>query len=523
MSHRASCCGFSLVVLAGLAACSGSPEDAASSSSVALTGERSFIVVYKQRAIPQNVATAVASAGGRLVQAFPAIGVAVARSTQVDFRRSLATHREVAAVAETSQAGLAALAVSVPDRKLPGPRVPRGPATQDEPLAEMQWNMDQIHAAEARRITRGRKSVVVGVFDSGIDDTLEDLKGQVDPGRSVTCIGGQENTDPESWAHDVIGHGSHVAGIIAAKQNGVGIVGVAPGASLAAVKLTEDGLVYPEAFICGLNWAGAHGFDVVNASVFVDPWYYTCRRDPEQRAIWIAVQRAVQYAQRRGVAIIASTGNENQDLAHPTVDPFSPTDGTPSEREISNACELLPVELDGVIGVSGLGGDRKLAFYSNYGLGVVDVTAPGGDLHVPMPGNASGQIVSDIPAYSLYYQAAQQWNGRIGINCSDGLDPNDPNSDPSSCAETYALLQGTSLAAPHVAGVAALVISRFGNLRPRELFGMLRRRAIPQACPENPYQPYPEDMPPATCEGQRWYNGFYGFGAVDALASLRWR
>jgi len=305
-----------------------------------------------------------------------------------------------------------------------------------------------------------------------------------------------------------------VSGLIAGKQNGVGIVGVAPGVKLAAVKVTDDGLVFPEAFICGLYWGATHGFDLANASLITDPYYYHCDSNPTQKAIKTAQQRAITFAQSKGMTVLAAASNETEDLSHPEFDVWT---GEP----VTNNCKLLPVELDGVIGVSALAGDRKLAFYSNYGTDGVDLAAPGGDMHVPVPGNESGQIVSTVPSYSLYYQLASDWNGRVGIGCSDGLDPNDPNADPSTCKETYALLQGTSEAVPHATGVAALAISKFGKLSTANLLAKLAAGATDTACPPGVYQPYPDDMPPATCTGPVTNNAFYGKGQVDALATLK--
>jgi subtilisin family serine protease len=501
-----------------LNACSGDFGETTGTRSEAASTEGTFIVLYRRYSVPRTAALAIERAGGTLVASYPAIGVAIARSSSGGFTRDVSADGGVEGVASTS-----GLSVAAWPRDLPWARAgsPAPAAPFADALSSMQWDMAQIRVPEAHAITRGDRSVVVGIFDSGIDDDRPDLRGQVDASRSVTCVGGVANAAPSSWRRDEIGHGTYVAGLIGAKRDGAGIVGVAPGATLAAVKLTTDGFVYPEAFICGLHWAATHDFDLVNASLFIDPWYYSCRNDPAQRTIWIAVQRAVDYATRRGTTVIAAASNENQDLAHPTLDPFSPTSGTPETREVSNACKLLPVELDGVIAISSVAADRKLASYSNYGFGVIDLTAPGGDAHVPAPGNASGQIVSDIPHYSSYYQAANQWNGRVGIDCTDGLDPNDSNADPSTCAETYALLQGTSAAAPHVTGIAALAISRFGRMSARELARRLGEAATPLPCPENPYQPYPSDMPAEICEGSPRRNGFYGRGLVDALSTLR--
>jgi subtilisin family serine protease len=378
----------------------------------------------------------------------------------------------------------------------------------------MQWNMDQIHAKEARAITPGNPSVIVGVIDSGIDDTLPDLVGQVDATRSVSCIGGIANTARANWAHDDIGHGSHVAGIIAAKQNGVGTIGVAPGVKLAALKVTDDGYVYPEAFICAVYWGATHGVALANASLITDPYYYHCDTDPVQKAIKIAQQRAITFAQSQGLTLLAAASNENQDLNNPKLDPYT-------GKQVDSSCKLLPVELDGVIGVSALAGDRNLAFYSNYGTDGVDLAAPGGDFHVPMTGNASGQVVGPVPSYSYYYQAAGDWNGRVGVGCSDGLDPNDPAADPSTCKETYALLQGTSQAVPHVTGIAALALSKFGKLSTANLLAKLAAGATDTPCPAGIYKPYTSDMPPETCTGTVANNAFYGMGQADAYATIK--
>jgi len=502
-----------------LAACGGTPEGEREGGSQAEElASNTYIVLYKAQAVPHDAQMEIARAGGTLVTSYAEIGVAIARSDSAHFASELARNVAIQGVSPTAGLRVSALPVKLPKKKFPKPSPP---AVTGDALSGMQWNMDMIHAPQAHRITTGRKSVIVGVLDSGIDDRLPDLQGQVDAARSVTCVDGVEDTDPARWRNDGIGHGSHMAGIIAAKRNGIGVVGVAPGVTLAAVKVSEDGFVFPEAFICGLNWASSHGFNLVNASLFLDPWYYNCLSDPQQRATWVAVQRAVNHALLRGVTVIGATSNEGQDLAHPTVDPFSPTNGTPVPREVSNECKLLPVEANGVIGNSALAGDGKLAFYSNYGLGVVDFTAPGGDLHVPMPGNESGQIISTIPHYSFLYQNAINWNGRVAVGCTDGLDANDPNSDGSTCAETYALLQGTSLAAPHTTGVAALALSRYGTAGGAlGVYVRLAQGAQPIACPENPYLPYPGDMNPATCEGPKFFNGFYGRGRVDALGTV---
>jgi subtilisin family serine protease len=489
--------------------CTGDSTPSLATSRASLSLERSYLVLYRAELVPADARSQIAQAGGELVASYSKLGVALARSSRSDFADLLALDPLVDSVAATS-AGVAvgSLARETAPKSL-GPQkrtmaAPNLTVGAGDPLTAMQWNMSQIHAAEARAITPGVKSVLIGVLDSGIDDNHPDLQGQVDATRSVTCIGGVTDGNPARWRFDSIGHGSHVAGIIAAKENGRGTVGVAPGITLAAVKLSDDGFIYPEAFICGLYWAATHDFDLVNASLFTDPWYYHCGNDPVQRTLTVAQQRAVSYAARRGVTIIAAASNENQDLVNPKLDP----------------CKLLPVQLDNVIGVSALAANKALTYYSNYGLGAIDLAAPGGDMHVAALGNPSGQIIGPVPSYSYYYQTAWQWGGRVGIGCSDGLDPNDAKSNPKTCAETYALLQGTSQAAPHVTGVAALALSRYGKLSTVQLLATLTRGAQATACPSGAFQPYADEMPAERCEGTREYNGFYGGGQLDALGAL---
>src|SRR5207253_3772787 len=190
------------------------------------------------------------------------------------------------------------------------------------------------------------------------------------------CVGGTPNQAPAAWRDDN-GHGTHTAGTIAAAKNGIGIVGVAPNVKIAAIKAgNADGFFFPEAVVCAFMWAGSHHIDVTNNSYFADPWLFNCKNDPEQKAIFSAEQRAIKYAQQHGTVVVAASGNASDDLAHSTQDRTSPDNTTPIVRDITNACAVVPVEVPGVVGVNANGSLGYKSYYSNYGVGTSDVTAP---------------------------------------------------------------------------------------------------------------------------------------------------
>ena len=519
-----------LLLLVLAAAVFAGPASGATSMSAGAAAN--YIVLYKSQAVPADAAKTIAAAGGSLVYAYDQIGVALARSSDASFRDNLLKDNRIDGVSAT-----AGFATQLPNEQAAGPPdgdLPNAPATDADTLSPLQWDMRQIHAPEAHAITGGSPAVLVGDIDTGIDFNHPDLKQNIDVADSANCVSG--TPVPGVAAQDDNGHGTHTAGTIAAASNGFGIVGVAPNVKIAAIKAGDGaGFFFPEAVVCSFMWAATHHVDVTNNSYFADPFLFNCRNDPVQRALWKAESRAILYAEQNGVTVVAAEGNEGEDLAHPSVDATSPDNTTPTTRDVNNACVVIPVEVAGVIGVTATGNTRQTdsngnpiggylkSFYSNVGVGVTQVTAPGGD--------------------SIFGRTAEAPNGRVlstwppNMPCTRSVQ--EPVSDPNEPTAVYCYLQGTSMASPHAAGVAALIVSMFGNanspqngkMRPDQVKAYMTQTADPQPCPT--FFPVgfggtvyttigsgTESGTFAQCQGGPGYNSWYGDGQVDAFNAV---
>lgn len=439
-----------------------------------------YLVVLDPGTAPDRAAAEITAACGELVVYYPEIAVAVATSYDRRFTELMGRTR-----AFSAQAVL---------RAEHGPRTapssPHAPVTSDpesvpssDRTAE-QWGMSLIRADLARRVTTGTRNVVVGVLDSGVDPFHPELRAALDPALSAGCLTGKPDTARAAWQPTTSPHGTHVAGTIAAAADGRGVTGVAPGVRIASVKVVDDdGFILPEYAVCGLMWAATNRMTVTNNSYYVGPWLRTCDRDNEHVA-YEAVRRAVEYGTRNGVLTVAAATNGSIDLNSHRGRAAVSTDGGPSvggTRQVDARCRVLPAGLRGVVAVSAIGPDRLKASYSAYGLGLVDVTAPGGELAV---GTRGGDrcVLSTVP-------------GGYAQHC------------------------GTSMAAPHASGVVALLASARPTATPQKLARHLAEQADPIPCPAD-YDLAGTGAQDAFCSGYAPYNSFHGHGLVDALAAV---
>ncbi len=437
----------------------------------------------------------IGRAGGSVVIAYDRIGVIVAHSKNPDFGKTIRAVRGVQSAGATRTAPLAASATDETGttQALSAAQVARAAgsaAAGQEPLEPNQWDMRLIGADRANAIEDGSRKVTVGVIDTGVDDTHPDLAPNFSPAQSANCVGGKPDASFGAWrpSEAAADHGTHVAGTIAAARNGIGVAGVAPGVRLAAIKVADPGtqIFYTESVVCGFVWAADHGIDVTNNSYYSDPWYMNCVTDADQKALVDSISRAIRYARDKGVTSVASAHNFNDDLASDSVvDTSSPDDSTPVERTVDpSECPIAPEMLPGIVTVSSVGVTQQKAYYSNYGNGVIDVAGPGGDGLKPADTpDKNGRVLSTLPGGGWGYK------------------------------------QGTSMAAPHVTGVIALLKSGHPKATPGQLEALLKKQADEQTCPAS-YDGDGDGVVDAVCEGGRQHNGFYGNGIVNALKAV---
>ncbi|MET3985897.1 S8 family serine peptidase [Streptomyces sp. PvR034] len=489
----------SLAFLPSVAASAAPLEPVSAAGSATATGpELSYVVNLTTYASAKEAKKAVERAGGTVVTAYEQIGVVIAHSSNPDFAKTLRTQRGlVVSVGATRTAPLKAVQTDEEGttQKLSAADAAKAAAQAapgEEPLEPNQWDLRAIKADQAHKINDGSPDVTVGVIDTGVDDTHPDLAANFSKSQSANCVGGTADTTDGAWRPYVDGsdHGTHVAGTIAAARNGIGISGVAPGVKVAAIKVAEPGtnLFFAEAVVCGFVFAAEHHIAVTNNSYYMDPWYFNCKTDDDQKALVESLTRASRYAERKGTLTVAAAGNENWDLAAPSIlDDTSPDDATPVPRTVDpKVCPSLPAQLPGVVTVTATGDQGLRSYYSSYGLGVADVSAPGGDKwQLPATPDANGRVLSTLPGGGYGYK------------------------------------QGTSMAAPHVVGVLALLKSTHPWAAPAQLQSLLKLQADKKACPDKIYDATGALVDATTCTSKWGQTSYYGAGQVNALAAVK--
>ena len=437
--------------------------------------ERTYLIIARGNALPAGLAEAVEAADGRMVGTAVEIGVATAVSSDPDFRSAVGSLKGIRSVSISPS-----LQRVDPTRVIEGPSISavNPPNTGDDDFFfDLQWGHDAVDAPEAWEAGRRGAGARVAVLDTGFDTDHPDLAPNIDFDASLSFVPGE---GLDYALPDTFSHGTHTAGTVAAADNGFGTIGVAPEAELILIKVLPDAGCGGDGPILEgiMHAAGPADADVISLSLgaaLQKSGYLEegCDEGPEDD-VWVtanevaeirhAYARAVKYANAQGATVIASAGNSASDGDH-TADLIHLPSDTPG---------VLSISATGPVGWA-LDPDTFLdhpASYTNYGQSVIDFAAPGGDFVLPGEDLCTVAGVSGVPCWAFDLVFSTGNNG-------------------------WYWSAGTSMAAPHVAGVAALYIgANGGEMSPKQVEQTLRATADDLGKPGN--------------------DDFYGMGRVDA-------
>ncbi|HEX2187972.1 MAG TPA: S8 family serine peptidase [Longimicrobiaceae bacterium] len=389
------------------------------------------IFVFSAKRIPADFEARVAAAGGTVERAFPALGVASTRGLDGAAAASLGAAGDVAFWNNDVEM---TLDVPVGDMQVDGMgdvaavegNSPTNPTTAS--FYPRQWHLRQIGADRAWAAgRRGSPSVKVGILDSGIDYRHPDLVGRVDLSLSKSFVPADNALIQATFpgAHEIADlqyHGTHVAATVS--SNAYSAAGVTSNLTLVGIKvLNRNGSGNSLNTLDAIVYAADIGLDVINMSLGI--------ANPMSRESlgWFneMMNRAMEYAFEKGVVVVVSAGNENLDL--------SKLNG--SFKAYCTASTVTCVSATGPSSRASINGpweniDGK-ASYSNYGTTHVSIAAPGG--------NGVSSVTAACSSFSLAVPVCQTGVYVLGLN-------------------------GTSMASPHAAALAALLVEQVGKRQP---------------------------------------------------------
>ena len=442
-------------------------------------GPSSYVIDFTGSSLPATLAADVAAAGGTVTASMDAIVVAVASSSSPDFLdraakisgvRAVSVDRMEQWVSPSENAGTEVEAEGLGDVSAAAAAV-----GSTESFRKAQWNVDAVSAPGAWAAGQLGKGARVAVIDGAIHSTHIDIRPNLDVARSKSFVPGVAyNSDVGTFWH-----GTHVAGIIAAAANGIGTVGVAPQATIIGVKALHNGrgawswiinaIVYAATPIAQ-GGAGAHIINMSLGGGFE-------KNGPDAAELKNALNKATAFAHQQGVTVIAAAGNSAIDLDHTNNLVFVPAQST----------HVIAVAATGPVGfaLGAVNFDRP-ASYTNFGQSAINLAGPGGAFAL------LGNALCALPRMPVGSVVAPCWVFDLVMA---------PVRGGATSVSSYGWAAGTSMASPAVAGVAALIVGKYGPMSPAELEARLRASADDLGKPGN--------------------DDFYGRGRVNALRAIQ--
>jgi subtilisin family serine protease len=456
-----------------------------------LTAGNSYVVMSSSNALPANLEASVAAVGGTVTARMDGIGLAVVTSDDPAFADRAARIRGVQHVVPDMLIDFGQ-PVAVGDLEAePASHGPEGIGAH-ETFRLVQWAPDAIHAPDAWNAGYTGDGVRVAVLDGGIHSTHIDIAPNLDAAASRSFVPGATpgtfvpfNTDLRRNAQgvcnttDTFWHGTHVAGILAAAANNIGTVGIAPDATIIGVKVLHCGSGAFSWIINGIYYAatpiseGGAGAQIINMSL----GGAVVNNGPGAAHLLAALSRATSYANQRGVTVIAAAGNDGVDIDHTANLVFVP----------AQSVGVIAVSATAPVGFAlGSANFDVPTSYTNFGQSAIDVAGPGGDGMLP------GTALCSIPRVGQAGVVTQPcWVFDLVMA---------PVRGSGTSTSTYSWASGTSMASPAVAGVAALIVGKYGPISPAQVRVKLLQSADDLGKPGN--------------------DDFFGKGRVNAARAL---
>jgi len=504
---------------------SGRPAQATSSvaAQAAAASDGQFVAVAASDADYVGLKADVQAAGGRVVREMPAVGTLVVKAPKAAKARMAASVHAAGVAADHIESIVPPEAAAAgPQHRVQQVTVANNSAPSPDPaysIPGLMWNQQRINMTDAWKTTAGDAAVTVGVADTGLDYThvelapkvvhVEDFTQTEDPPICKTFVAAPNNKSDADWAAqfggpentDWNGHGSWIGGNIAAVLDGVGVNGIAPKVNLVALKISQwCGSAYDSEILAAFLYAADHGINIVSISF----GGYLDKRDPDQALILKQYEQVVNYANKKGTAIVAAAGNEhvrvNGNGKVVTHGPLTAPGTTPADFAAGDLFGLyeVPGGIKGVVDVAstgnvvngssatacpppptptdtnfvckptsdphqqtGVGVQDQLAYYSNFGPRI-DVAAPGGARKFNLPvwdrGGTPGFPYTSADGTTAWETFSITSNWALEIPCFTLTGGGFPAN------QCYSTIQGTSMATPHASAVMALIASAKPNL-----------------------------------------------------------
>lgn len=415
-------------------------------SATAQAGQ-SYLIINNSNNVSKKLAASVEAAGGKITNTnLKKVGILVAESDNADFASSVSGATVMPNI-------MVRMIPSVNDLQAVAANPPT--SGDDDFFFDRQWGHDAVNAPEAWEAGVRGEGATVAVLDGGFSPSHPDFAGQIVHTADMTGEGIEYGPN-EDDASGIFSHGMHVAGTIAAADNAFGTIGVAPDADLVFIKvLFNFGSGTFEDVIEGIIYAADLGYvDVINMSLGADIPQGLGVGSNEVAALRAAMNRAIGYAHQNGIITIVAAGNDGRDL------------------DKDKSLTVFPAEMPHAVSISataprGWGADPSvsldnLASYSNYGRSGIDFAAPGGDFSYAFePGGFDACTVAGATRVCYVWDYVFS----TGAVTPDG-------------GIWWYWSVGTSMAAPHAAGVAALIIGENGGtMHPDQVKTEMMRRA----------------------------------------------